>query len=84
MLCLLLVCMSVGALLARLFKLRKNEKRTIIIEIGMQNAAQAIALSASPFVFDDARMAVPAIIYALLMNIVLLTYVAAIKLQKNG
>lgn len=83
-LCLLFICMSVGALLARLFKLRKNEKRTIIIEIGMQNAAQAIALSASPFVFDDARMAVPAIIYALLMNIVLLTYVAAIKLQKNG
>lgn len=83
-LCLLLICMSVGALLARLFKLRKNEKRTIIIEIGMQNAAQAIALSASPFVFDNARMAVPAIIYALLMNIVLLTYVAAIKLQKNG
>lgn len=82
-LCLLLVCMGMGAVLARLFKLQRNEKRTIIIEIGMQNAAQAIALSASPFVFNDARMAVPAIIYALLMNLVLLTYVGIIKLQKS-
>lgn len=80
---LLLVCMSMGALLARLFKLRKNEKRSIIIEIGMQNAAQAIALAASPFVFNDSRIAVPAIIYALFMNIVLLSYVGIIKLRKE-
>jgi BASS family bile acid:Na+ symporter len=45
----------------------------------MQNAAQAIALAGSPFVFNDSRMAIPAIIYALLMNVVLLIYVAVVK-----
>ena len=62
-----------------MFRLRKNEKRTIIIEVGMQNAAQAIAVATSPFVFNNSTIATPAIIYALLMNIVLLIYVAIIK-----
>ena len=42
----------------------------------MQNAAQAIAIAFSPFIFNSGEMAIPAIIYALLMNIVLLIYVA--------
>jgi BASS family bile acid:Na+ symporter len=45
----------------------------------MQNAAQAIAVASSPFIFNDGRIAIPAIIYALLMNVVLLTYVGIIK-----
>lgn len=54
-------------------------RRTIIIEVGMQNAAQAIAVASSPFIFNDGRIAIPAIIYALLMNVVLLCYVGWIK-----
>lgn len=80
---LLLVCITLGGLLSRLFSLKGNERRTIVIEIGMQNAAQAIALAASPFVFNDARIAIPGIIYALLMNVVLLTYVGVIKFGKR-
>ena len=49
------------------------------IEVGMQNAAQAIALATSPFVFDNQEMAIPAILYSLMMNVVLLSYVAIIK-----
>ena len=45
----------------------------------MQNAAQAIALATSPFVFDNQEMAIPAILYSLMMNVVLLSYVAIIK-----
>lgn len=45
----------------------------------MQNAAQAIAVATSPFVFDNPVLATPAIIYALLMNLVLLTYVAVVS-----
>ena len=45
----------------------------------MQNAAQAIAIASSPFIFNDSQMAIPAIIYSLLMNLVLLTYVAVIR-----
>ena len=54
-------------------------RRTIVIEVGMQNAAQAIAIASSPFVFNDGRMAIPAIIYALLMNVALLSYVAYLR-----
>jgi len=76
---LILVCIALGALLSWIFGLHQAERRTIIIEVGMQNAAQAIALAMSPFVFNDARIAVPAIIYALLMNLVLLSYTAVVR-----
>ena len=62
-------------------RLNNKERRTIVIEVGMQNAAQAIAVASSPFVFNDGRIAIPAIIYALLMNVVLLTYVSIIKVR---
>ena len=70
MLCAMLC--SVG--ISYLFGLNKKEKRTIIIEVGMQNAATAIALASSPLVFNNDVMAIPAIIYALIMNVVLLSY----------
>jgi BASS family bile acid:Na+ symporter len=45
----------------------------------MQNAAQAISIASSPFVFANDVMAIPAIVYALMMNIILLAYVGIIK-----
>jgi BASS family bile acid:Na+ symporter len=65
--------------LARGARLERREVKTLVIEVGMQNAAQAIALAESPFVFNDSRLTIPAILYALLMNIVLLIYVAVVK-----
>ena len=80
---LLLLCATTGAgLLCYVFRLRTQERRTIVIEVGMQNAAQAIAVASSPFVFNDGRMAIPAIIYALMMNVILLTYVGIINRGK--
>ena len=35
---------------------------------------QAIAIAASPLIFDSGEMAIPAIVYALLMNVILLVY----------
>jgi len=64
-----------GWLLSTLLKIKEKEKRTILIEIGIQNAAQAIAIASSPFIFNNEVMAIPAIIYALLMNIILLPYI---------
>lgn len=75
---LILSSILAAAVISLVFRLRKNEKRTIVIEVGMQNAAQAIAVATSPFVFANAVIATPAIIYALLMNVVLLTYVAVV------
>lgn len=80
---LLLCAVALALLLCLLFRLDKREKRTIIIEVGMQNAAQAIAVASSPFVFNDGRIAIPAIVYALMMNVVLLLYVGGIKLQSK-
>lgn len=55
---------------------------TIIIEVGMQNAAQAIAIASSPFIFNSGEMAIPAIIYALIINVILLLYILKFKYTK--
>lgn len=72
-----------GALLALLFRLSSKERRTLVIEIGMQNAAQAITIACSPLIFNNEIIAIPAIIYALMMNLILLAYVGLTKLVKN-
>ena len=76
---LILLAMGSGALLCRAMRLSGKERRTIIIEVGMQNAAQAIAIASSPLVFNNDGFAIPAIIYALMMNVILITYVAVVK-----
>ncbi|GEM_PF-46489 len=76
---LLLFSITASAILARLSKLKSRERKTIVIEVGMQNAAQAIAIASSPFIFNNSALAIPAIIYALMMNVVLLVYVSAVK-----
>ena len=76
---LILLSMGSGMLMSWLMRLSGREQRTIVIEIGMQNAAQAITVASSPFVFNNEVMAIPAIIYALMMNVILLTYVGIVK-----
>lgn len=82
--CVLLITASMlcSSLLSRSGRLNDGQRRTIVIEVGMQNAAQAIAIATSPFIFDSGEMAIPAIIYALLMNVILLLYVMKIKQTK--
>lgn len=79
---LILLAMLAGWLLSKSMRLTERENKTIIIEVGMQNAAQAIAIASSPFVFANSAIAIPAIIYALMMNIILIIYVA-IKRKKQ-
>lgn len=81
---LLLTAVALSGVGSRCMRLNNKERRTIVIEVGMQNAAQAIAVASSPFVFNDGRIAIPAIIYALLMNVVLLTYVSIIKVRAKS
>ena len=78
---LILVAMLCSSGISRIGKFNDAVRRTIVIEVGMQNAAQAIAIASSPFIFNSGEMALPAIIYALLMNIMLLTYVYCIRLK---
>lgn len=79
---LILLAVGCASALSRLFRITGRERRTVNIEVGMQNAAQAIALATSPFVFANQEMAIPAILYSLMMNVVLLTYVAIVKRKK--
>ena len=80
----LLLCATAAAAgLCFLFRLRTADRRTIIVLVGMQNASQSIAIAGSPFVFNDGRIAIPAIIYALMMNVVLLIYVGIVKNRKT-
>lgn len=78
---LIVVAASGGALLARLTRLTTQERRTLVIEVGMQNAAQAITIACSPLIFDNEVIAIPAIVYALLMNVILLLYVGGVSLR---
>ena len=79
---LILATTSCGALMAWLFRLTTKERRTLVIEIGMQNAAQAITIACSPLIFNNEIIAIPAIIYALMMNLILLAYVGITKIRK--
>lgn len=80
---LILATTSCGALMARIFRLTTKERRTLVIEIGMQNAAQAITIACSPLIFNNEVIAIPAIIYALMMNLILLAYVGMTKIRKS-
>ena len=76
---LILTAIACSSLLSRLVKSSKEQRRTVVIEVGMQNAAQAIAIASSPLIFASEEMAIPAILYSLMMNIVLLTYVFIVR-----
>ncbi len=73
---LILSAILLASLLARAGRLVVTQRRTIVIEVGMQNAAQAIAVASSPFVLNNEIVAIPAILYALVMNVVLLLYIS--------
>ena len=81
MVVLILAATSCGALLAWGLRLTRKERRTLVIEIGMQNAAQAITSACSPLIFNNEIIAIPAIIYALMMNLILLAYVGITKIR---
>ena len=80
-----LILMAIGcsSLLSRLVKNDARQRRTVVIEVGMQNAAQAIAIASSPFIFASDQMAIPAILYSLMMNVVLLSYVGIIRVRER-
>jgi BASS family bile acid:Na+ symporter len=77
------VTMILGALLSRAAQLPQAMRRTIIIETGMQNAAQAIAIGANTALVNDTGIAIPAIIYALAMNIACFVYAYIVILRNR-
>ncbi|MBQ8675066.1 MAG: bile acid:sodium symporter family protein [Bacteroidaceae bacterium] len=80
---LIITALLCGTLLAFILKLNGRERRTIVIEVGMQNAAQAITVACSPLVLNNETIAIPAIVYALMMNVILLSYVAIYRFAQR-
>jgi len=80
---LILTAIGCSSLLSRLVRTDSRQRRTVVIEVGMQNAAQAIAIASSPFIFANEEMAIPAILYSLMMNIVLLIYVGVVRKRNH-
>ena len=76
---LILVAVGCSSALSRLVRTDASQRRTVVIEVGMQNAAQAIAIASSPIIFANEQMAIPAILYSLMMNVVLLIYVGMVR-----
>lgn len=80
----LIICaIACSSFMSRIGKFNDAVRRTIVIEVGMQNAAQAITIASSPFIFNSGEMALPAICYALLMNVILLAYVYLIRRKQK-
>lgn len=61
------------------------QRKTIIIGVGIKNAAQAILIATSPIILHNSKIGIPAVLYALIMNIVVLSYVGLnIKERKTN
>ena len=55
------------------------QRKTIVIGVGIKNAAQAILIATSPIILNNSKIAIPAVLYALIMNVVVLLYIAYYK-----
>lgn len=69
-----LITMTTGAALGRLVRLDTPGRVALALECGMQNSALGIALAVS--ILDIPALAVPSVIYALLMNVTAFTVIA--------
>lgn len=67
------------SLISRLVKIQSPQRKTIVIGVGIKNAAQAILIATSPIILNNSKIAIPAVLYALIMNVVVLLYVAYYK-----
>ncbi len=69
----------VAVLLAQFFSIEKKQRKTIIIEIVIQNAALAISIATSPYLLNNGDFAIPAVFYAVVMNVVAFGYILFVR-----
>jgi BASS family bile acid:Na+ symporter len=65
----ILIALTLGFIIGYLAKLDGRQKKTVIIEVGIQNGVQAIVIATSPLIFNNLTLAIPATIYSVLMYI---------------
>jgi len=72
--CLNLLTILLGYGIAKLSKLEKRQIRTLSIEVGAQNAMLGVTIAISPFLLNNADVAMVPSIYGVTMVVILWTY----------
>lgn len=74
--------MLLGYYIPRFFKLPVAQQITISIETSIQNGTLAIAIASSPLMLGNPTMAIPAVVYSLIMFITAGIFISLIKRRK--
>ena len=78
-----IVVVIIAFFLCGIFNIGKSQKRTILIETGLQNGTLAIVVTG--LIFNDPVYLVPTATYALIMYAVIFIYIASLKVfNKNN
>ena len=77
-----LITMGGGYLIARLLKLPEGQRRSIAIEVGIQNGALAIVIATT--LLENQAMAIPAIVYSPVMISMALALVLFTWITRHG
>jgi bile acid:Na+ symporter, BASS family len=72
------VAMGIGALCARWAALSLQQRRTLVIEVGIQNAILATAIAVSPAMLNNITMAMVPTIYGFTMVVIASTYISIV------
>lgn len=75
--------MLISYFIALVFKIKTEQRKAIVIGVGIKNAAQAMLIATSPIILNNSEIAIPAVLYALIMNIIILVYVAVNKRESK-
>ncbi len=76
------ITMGGGYIIARLLKLPEDQRRSIAIEVGIQNGALAIVIATT--MLENQTMAIPAIVYSPVMISTSLVLVAITWVSRHG
>ena len=75
--------MLLGYYIPKLFHLSLAQQITISIETSIQNGTLAIAIASSPLMLGNATMAIPAVVYSLIMFITAGLFISLVNRRKS-
>lgn len=76
--------MLLGYYIPRIFSLPLSQQITISIETSIQNGTLAIAIASSPLMLGNSTMAIPAVVYSLIMFITAGIFISIVKRRNTN
>ncbi len=76
--------MTLGYFIPQLLRLPVNQRITISIETSIQNGTLAIAIASSPLMLNNSTMAIPAVVYSLIMFITAGIFVSFLSRRRKA